>query len=689
MADIQAGSVLAADFGSVNTRVVLIDLVDGEYRLVARGEGHTTVGYPVDDVSVGLSRVLSIISSATERKFYDDAGRIITPEQDDRSGVDYFLTTASAGRPMRAVLVGLMPDVSLVSALRAVAGAYVETVATLHLGDELDEEARLNAILLSYPDLIFISGGVEGGAQAALLEITEVVKLAISLIDPAQRPTVIYAGNSAAIEAMTDQFEGIVPILIAENIRPSMEKENLPSAARELGAAYTTYKDRQGSGFDIIAGMSNTGIQPTSGSYHVITEYYTRSRKQNVIAVDFGSGTSIISAGFNKLVDTSINPNLGLGHSAKRLVEVVGEEAIANWLPYVPRPGEIVHYALNKSLRPATIPMNLRELYMEHAFLRAGIQTLMQIARPTWRGVEARGALPDIGLVIGAGSALTHTGHPGFNTMLMLDAIQPEGITEIKADPHALIPALGALSSANPNAVVQLLDGKNLEHLGVVINVSGKPTPGKRAIKLKVRTEDGEEFDEEVMGNVIWALPLPATHSLEIEMQLSRGLTIGGKSKLTVTLSGGSAGLIFDTRGRPLPLASTPQERAIQLPQWLHEITGNPLQEIPPRWLREDEAVPDEDEAAALPQVQQAKPRKKGGGLFGFLRRGKKQDDAAAADPLDRLEEDDDLLDFDAMPDDDDFADFLDDDETDAKTAKKRKEDEKLDEELGSLRDLL
>jgi len=357
MSDLQGSSVLAADFGSVNTRVVLIDLVDGEYRLVARGEGHTTVGYPVDDISVGLARVLHTISDATGRKFYDDDGQIITPEQDDRSGVDYFLTTASAGRPMRAVLVGLMPDVSLETAQRTVAGAYVEVVATLHLGDEMTEEERLNAILLSYPDLIFISGGTEGGAQSALLAITEVVKLAISLIDPAQRPVVIYAGNSQLIGGITDQFEGLVPMLIAENIRPLMDKENLASAAEELGTAYTTYKERQGSGFDIIAGMSNTGIQPTSSSYHIITDYYMRSRKENVIAIDFGSGTSVISVGFNGYVDTSISPNLGLGHSANRLVELVDPESIASWLPFVPQRGEIVNYALNKSLRPASIPM--------------------------------------------------------------------------------------------------------------------------------------------------------------------------------------------------------------------------------------------------------------------------------------------------------------------------------------------
>ena len=32
-------SILAADFGSVNTRALLIDQVDGEYRLVGQGYG--------------------------------------------------------------------------------------------------------------------------------------------------------------------------------------------------------------------------------------------------------------------------------------------------------------------------------------------------------------------------------------------------------------------------------------------------------------------------------------------------------------------------------------------------------------------------------------------------------------------------------------------------------------------------
>lgn len=112
-------SILAADFGSVRTRVVLIDVVDGEYRLVARESGQTTLGYPVDDLSVGLHQLLDHLEQVTGRRFYNQLGQIVTPEDENRTGVDLFITTASAGRPIRAVLVGLMPEISITSALRA------------------------------------------------------------------------------------------------------------------------------------------------------------------------------------------------------------------------------------------------------------------------------------------------------------------------------------------------------------------------------------------------------------------------------------------------------------------------------------------------------------------------------------------------------------------------------------------
>ncbi len=73
-------------------------------------------------------------------------------------------------------------------------------------------------------------------------------------------------------------------------------------------------------------------------------------------------------------------------------------------------------------------------------------------SRPTW--LTQSGVIP-FDLVIGSGSALTNLGNFGYSALLLLDAVQPGGITELKSDPFGLIPALGAVALQNPQAVVQ------------------------------------------------------------------------------------------------------------------------------------------------------------------------------------------------------------------------------------------
>ncbi|MCL4252991.1 MAG: glutamate mutase L, partial [Anaerolineae bacterium] len=99
------GSILAVDFGSVTTRAVLIDVVDGAYRLIARAEERTTDGFPAFDLDIGLDRVLRQLTEITGRRFRDETGVIISPERPDRSGVDLFAITASLGKPLQAVIV--------------------------------------------------------------------------------------------------------------------------------------------------------------------------------------------------------------------------------------------------------------------------------------------------------------------------------------------------------------------------------------------------------------------------------------------------------------------------------------------------------------------------------------------------------------------------------------------------------
>jgi hypothetical protein len=242
-------------------------------------------------------------------------------------------------------------------------------------------------------------------------------------------------------------------------------------------------------------------------------------------------------------------------------------------------------------------------LYIEHALLRAGIGALLTASRPLWEqklDPSGIGDMPAFSHIIGAGAALTRTGHSGFNALLLLDALQPTGVTTLQADPYGLIAALGALARINPGAVVQVLDTGSLERLGVSFSLSGQPSVGKTAMKVKITTDEGEVIKHEVAGGHLWVYPLGIGRAATVEVRAAgRGTTLGGKSRVKMTLEGGAAGLIFDARGRPLPLALDPRGRAAQMPLWISEITGDSLIAIPDDWLVDAAEEGDIDETMA------------------------------------------------------------------------------------------
>ena len=659
------GSILAADFGSTKTRAILYDVVAGEYRMVARGESATTMGYPTDDASLGLQRILQRMVELSGRSLLDERNQLITPETGDRSGVDMVLTTTSAGQPMRVVLVGLMPDISLETARRAMAGTYTQLLESVHLNDGRSEEERLNAILLSRPDLIIIVGGTEGGARQPLQELLDAVQLALQLADSASRPHVLYAGNSSLAAQVHSRFGELTTVFIANNVRPSLDEESFDSVRNQLGHAYDEYKDRRGGAFGRV--VSSSGLLPSAQSWSLVTSYFAATLQKPVISVDMGSANSVIAYADGDFRDMRINTPFGLGHGAQQLLAALDIATLRSWIPFAISSTDIQNYAYNKALRPASLPLTLDELYIEHALLRAGLRHMLQEARIGWP-LSAQAHLSP-GLIIAGGGGLTGMGSAAYNMLLVADVVQPKGICDVKLDPLSAVAGLGVVARQEPDAATQLLDGNVLEHAGTIVSVSGQPEWDKPVLKLKITTEDGEVFDHSVDGGHVFALPLPTGLSLSIEMQLPRGLSIGGKRRLSVVLKGGTGGLLFDVRGRPLAMPADLARRAERMPLWVHEATGDPLQSIAEDMLEEIVDAP-------LPELSQPASSKKaprrGFRLFG--RGGKPK--AAASSPVEDVDED--------------FLALLDDDEprTDPPERKGKGKGDARDEDMDSLREL-
>jgi uncharacterized protein (TIGR01319 family) len=652
----EINSIIAADFGSVNTRVILIDLVDGAFRLVAQGVTRTTAGDPLRDVAVGLYRALEQLSEQTGRQFLIQNRRpeMIIGEQPDGSGVDALLATASVGQPLQVVVVGLMPDVSIASAQHVLAGSYVRVVDRLSLADIRTPQQQINAILAKKPDLIFVVGGTDAGAEAPILDMVRIVRDAVRVA--AKKPMVLYAGNRAVQGEVNNLLTGL-DVIMADNVRPSLLDEELGSAQQGLAAMFDRYKVQHGGGFDEISGLSALGVLPTAQSYTNVVRYlgetvHTDRRAADdagvgVLALDVGSSTTTVAASIKKHPYINIRTDIGIGHSAASAYEQTTPGNIRRWLTWDADDDEIASYAYNKSLRPATIPQTERELELEYALTREAIRLVVEQARAGWRGIP-RHTMPALRPLIGAGTVLANAPHSGIAALLMLDAIQPEGVAEVWLDPAGLIPALGSLAYLKPEAVVQMLDAGDLLKVGTVVCASGKVRRiGRGGLRVSIRLSDGHVERRQVPAGTMWTYPLPPGQTAEVEVRASRGLSIQGGSRAKWTLEGGASGLIFDARGRPLPLPRDAEARARLYPAWQAGTKGivslraddedetqvdhDALGKVEFSEAAETAApvvVDDDDTAIEVADAEGAGKRRRG--LFGFLGRGKSADEEVA-----------------------------------------------------------
>lgn len=572
----ELNSVLAVDFGSVNTRALLFDRVDGAYRLVGSGAGRTTIGAPERDSYEGLVSILQKMSEATGRRFIDDAGGIIRPEQADRVGVDYVLTTVSAGKPLRAVLVGLVPQVSIAASRRAIAPFYIDAVAEVHLEDGLGAKGRLNRIIQSRPQLIVITGGADGGARSAMLEMLALAREAVSLMPQGSKAAVLYAGNNSLAASVREMLSQQVEVLIAPNIWQH-GAETLEPAQAVLGRHFDSVK-RRSRGFQRSAMMSDSGFAPTARGQETMTAFFARSLGQVVLTIDVGSAQTMLSLGRKGAVQTAIGNDIGLGHSAPTALERVGEAALKRWLPFHPRKGELAQYARKKGLRPASEPLDMRERYIEYALLRAGIRFM-------WSELSQLDRSP-VSLVILAGAIFSGAGPGALDLLLLADALALEGAVRVWSDPIGALPALGTLASVEPAAVVQLVNGKVLQDLGTLVRVSGRAQAGTTAVRVKARRDDGDVIERDVGAGDVWHLPVASARTIDLRIQASRGLSVGGKRRLRMKLRGGRGGLLIDARLDAQASAKSMTERAVNMLRWYAAVTGqeSPVA-IPESWL--------------------------------------------------------------------------------------------------------
>ena len=151
---IDADSVLAIEIGTVSTRVILFDVVEGRYRFLGQGSVPTTMGSPINDVSVGVKAAMDQLHDITGRVLFNADGQLIVPSQPNGSGIDACVATVSVGPPLKVVAIGLLEDVSAESAKNLASTTYAQVVEIMSMNDGHATVARLDTHLTiaSRPD---------------------------------------------------------------------------------------------------------------------------------------------------------------------------------------------------------------------------------------------------------------------------------------------------------------------------------------------------------------------------------------------------------------------------------------------------------------------------------------------------------------------------------------------------------
>ncbi len=590
-------TIIATDCGSTTTKAILIEKVGDEYRLIVRGEAPTTVEAPFEDVTRGVLNAVAEVEDLTGRKFIENE-RIVSPKKAD-TGVDLYLSTSSAGGGLQMMVAGVVKEMTAESAQRAALGAGAIVMDVIASNDQRQPHERIQRIRSLRPDMILLSGGVDGGTTTHVAELAELIAAA----DPRPRLgvsyslPVIYAGNVDAREIVKERLGAKTSLKITENLRPVLERENLQPARLEIQNLFLEHVMMHAPGYKKLLDWTPVPIMPTPAAVGSIMQLIAKEEKINVVGVDIGGATTDVFSVFGEVFNRTVSANLGMSYSISNVLAEAGVEQILRWVPFDVEEGDLRNRIKNKMIRPTTIPQTLEELMIEQAIAREALRLAFEqhkLLAVGLKGVQQERTISDtfeqtesgatlvnmmeLDILVGSGGVLSHAPRRVQAALMMIDAFQPEGITQLAVDSIFMMPQLGVLAQVHPRAALEVFHKDCLIRLGTCIAPVGIAKEGESCVEVTVIGRDGSREKHDVKFGEMKVIPLGVGEAAKVEIHPSRRFDVGaGKGKeVRAEVNGGVVGIIIDGRGRPLVLPSDHNERIRKLTEWNRQLNVYP-----------------------------------------------------------------------------------------------------------------
>ena len=589
-------SILATDCGSTTTKAILIEKRGDEYHLVVRGEAPTTVEAPVEDVTAGVINAITEVEELAGRRLLKD-GQIIKPQQGNE-GTDLYISTSSAGGGLQMMVAGVVRNLTAESAERAALGAGAIVMDVIAANDKRLPHEKIERIRHLRPDMVLLSGGIDGGTTSHVVELAEIIEAANPKprLGVSYQLPVIYAGNKDASEIVGERLGDKMALEVVDNLRPVLERENLMPTRLKIQDQFLEHVMAHAPGYRKLISWTDAPIMPTPGAVGAIMQTIAARQNIEVVGVDIGGATTDVFSVFKNqegeaIFNRTVSANLGMSYSISNVLAEAGMENVLRWVPFDIDVSDLGNRIKNKMIRPTTIPQVLEELIIEGAIAREALRLAFdqhkQLAVEL-RGVQQQRTISEafaqsetgatlvdmlsLDLIVGSGGVLSHAPRRNQAMLMMIDAFQPEGVTHLAVDSIFMMPQLGVLAQVNEAAATQVFERDCLIHLGTCIAPVGITSPGNLGVTIT------GDVMETVPSGELRLYPLGVGEKARVTIQPERRLDMGaGRGQVVeAEVEGGVVGLVVDTRGRPLEVSNTSTERVALLKKWFQALEVYP-----------------------------------------------------------------------------------------------------------------
>ncbi len=589
-------TVLVTDCGSTTTKALLFRKTAEGWRQTHRGEAPTTVEQPVADVTVGALNAFAEVEEVSGRRILapdaaaGGAAPFLESDDDGAHGIDLYLSTSSAGGGLQMTVAGVVRQMSAESAERAALSAGAIVMDAISADDGREDHERIQRLRRLRPDIVLLTGGVDGGSREHVVEMAE------TLVAAAPRPRfgdslrlpVIYAGNSHATADVRRVLEKTAQVAVVDNVRPTLDAENLAPARETIHEFFLAHVMSHSPGYDRLLRWTPVPVMPTPAAVGDMVRGHAEATGRTLLCVDIGGATTDVFSVFDNrqgepVFNRTVSANLGMSYSVANVLIETGVESIRRWLPYGMEPAEIRDRLRNKMIRPTSIPQTLEDLWLEQAVCREALRLALAHHRSLavgLSGVQQQRGIADVfsqtasrsdlvdmmslDLVIGSGGVLSHAPDRMSAALMILEGFELQGFTRVAVDSIFMMPHLGVFASVHPDAAREIFLHDclvNVAHTAVPVFPRKRPT-GSVLAHVLIDGEPAATIDAGIVEHI--ELEPGAETRITIE-PAGRNIDVGAGPAVALEreFTAGLCGVILDGRNRPLrPPASAEQQVA-------------------------------------------------------------------------------------------------------------------------------